>query len=66
MLKLSAREQEVLILYLKEGRLRPVAQTLGLSVHTIRHQRASAMKKLGVHNSTQLTRTAIEKGLVKS
>ena len=65
MLKLTAREQEVLNLYVREGRLRPVAQALGLSLHTVRHQRESLMKKLGVRNSAQLTLAAIQKGLVK-
>jgi DNA-binding NarL/FixJ family response regulator len=66
MRKLSPREQEVLVLYVEKGRLKPVAETLGRSVHTIRHQRASFMRKLGARNSVELTWLAIQKGLVKS
>jgi len=53
------------MMYLAQGQLKRVAETLGRSVHTIRHQHASAMRKLGVRNSVELTLFAIQKGLVK-
>ena len=65
MVRLSPREREVLMLYLAKGQLKRVAETLGRSVHTIRHQHASAMRKLGARNSVELTLLAIQKGLVK-
>ncbi len=65
MQKLSPREQQVLALYLKEGRLQPVADALDLSINTVRNQRTSLMKKLGARTSVELTLSAIKKGLVE-
>ncbi len=65
MMKLSPREREVLALYVAEGQLRRVAEALGRSIYTIRHQHASAMRKLGARNSVELTILALQKGLVK-
>lgn len=65
MVKLSPREHEVLALLMREGRLKPVAEALDLSINTVRNQRASLMRKLGAKNSVELTLSAIRKGLVE-
>ncbi len=41
------------------------AEAMGRSLYTIRHQHESAMRKLGAHNSVELTLLAVLKGLVK-
>jgi DNA-binding CsgD family transcriptional regulator len=63
-IKLSAREQEVLTLYVQKGRLKLVADELGVSIGTIRSQKGNIMRKLGASNSVQLTAAAIRRGLV--
>ena len=65
MMKLSPREREVLALYIAEGQLKRVAEMLGRSIYTIRHQHESAMRKLGARNAVELTQRAIQKGWVK-
>ena len=65
MIKLSPREREVVALYVAEGQLKRVAEALGRSVHTIRHQHDSAMRKLGARNAVELTLLAVQKGLVQ-
>ena len=64
MIKLSPREQEVLTLYVQHGRLKPVAEALGVSVSTVKAQKRTLMKKLDAGNSTEMTTTAIKRGLV--
>ncbi len=65
MMKLSPREREVLTLFVEEGRLKPVAETLGRSMHTIQSHKSSIMRKLGAKNSVEMICSAIRKGLVK-
>ena len=65
MIRLSPREREVLALYVVEGELKRVAEMLGRSIYTIRHQHESVMLKLGARNAVELTFLAIQKGLVK-
>ena len=64
MIKLSAREQQVLALFVQKGRLQLVADELGVSLGTIRSQKESIMRKLGAGNAVQLTAAAIKRGLV--
>ncbi len=65
MIKLSPREREVLALYIAEGQLKRVAEVMGRSLYTIRHQHESVMRKLGARNAVELTILALQKGLVK-
>jgi len=62
--KLTPREAEVLSLYLREGDLTKVAETLGVSINTVKTQRAAIMRKLAVKNAVKLTLSAIRRGLV--
>lgn len=62
---LTAREGEVLKL-LAEGRtVRSVAQILGLSVKTVDAHKFNLMRKLGIHNKTELVLWAIQRDIVK-
>lgn len=63
-LKLTIREQTLLKL-LSEGKTNnDIAKTLFLSHRTIENNRLSLYQKLGVHNSAELIKVAIEKGLI--
>lgn len=61
---LTRRECEVVSLLAEGGRNRELASTLGISVKTVEHHRASAMRKLGVRGVSSLVREAIRLGLV--
>jgi two-component system response regulator NreC len=62
---LTAREREVLKL-LAEGRtVRTTADILGLSVKTVDAHKFNLMRKLGLHNKTELVMWAIQKRVVK-
>lgn len=62
---LTAREREVLKL-LAEGRtVRAVAAILGLSIKTVDAHKFNLMRKLGIHNKTELVIWAIQKKVVK-
>jgi len=62
---LTAREREVLKL-LAEGRtVRAVAKVLGLSVKTVDAHKFNLMRKLGIHNKTELVMWAIQRRIVK-
>lgn len=62
---LSDREREVLNLIAHGHTNQKVADQLGLSVKTIESYRARLMEKLGLANRADLTRLAIETGLLK-
>ncbi len=64
MIKLSPREAECIVRYLKEGRLKPVAEQMGVSIYTARRQKENAMRKLGATNSAELFSLALKRGLV--
>jgi DNA-binding NarL/FixJ family response regulator len=63
-LKLTVREQTLLKL-LSEGKTNnDIAKALFLSHRTIENNRLSLYQKLGVHNSAELIKVAIEKGMI--
>ncbi len=64
--KLSAREKEVLGLIAQGHTNQAVAGQLDVSVKTIESYRSRLMDKLGLHNRADLTRFALEQGLLKS
>ena len=64
--KLSAREREVLGLISQGHTNQAVADQLDVSVKTIESYRSRLMEKLGLQNRADLTRFAIEQGLLKS
>jgi two-component system response regulator NreC len=63
---LSAREREVLVLLAEGHTNRAIAERLGLSVKTVESYRARLLQKLGLGSRAELTRLAIDLGLVGS
>ena len=62
--RLSAREQEVFPL-LAEGQSQyDIAEKLHVSPYTVRTYRQRIMRKLDIHNGTELLRYALRKGLI--
>jgi two-component system response regulator NreC len=64
--KLSAREKEVLGLIAQGHTNQAVADQLEVSVKTIESYRSRLMEKLGFQNRADLTRFAVEQGLLSS
>ena len=64
--KLSEREREVLTLVAGGMTNQAAADQLGLSVKTVESYRARLMEKLGLSNRAELTRLAIECGLLQA
>ena len=63
---LSDREREILI-FLAEGQsLKDIATRLNLSVKTIDAHKVNLMRKLDLHDRSELIRYAIRKGLVEA
>lgn len=62
--KLTAREREVLQLLAEGCSNRQIAEQLHLSLKTVGVHRLNLMKKLDVHDITELTKYAIRKGLI--
>jgi DNA-binding NarL/FixJ family response regulator len=61
---LTLREREVLKLVGEAKENKYIAEFLSLSVKTVEKHRSNLMLKLDMHNASQLTAYAIEKGLV--
>ena len=61
---LTPREREVLVLVAEGHTNREVAELLGISHKTVDYHRTNVMRKLDVHNRTELTRYAIRRGLM--
>ncbi|NHV29823.1 response regulator transcription factor [Burkholderia sp. D-99] len=61
--KLSAREIEVIRLYLSGVPIKTIAQRLSKGKQTVSAQKISAMKKLGVNNDVELVQRAAGLGL---
>jgi two-component system response regulator NreC len=64
--KLSAREKEVLGLIAQGHTNQAVADQLDVSVKTIESYRSRLMEKLGLQNRADLTRFAVEQGLLST
>jgi DNA-binding NarL/FixJ family response regulator len=47
------------------GSNRQIAETFGISEHTVKNHLKNILQKLHLDNRVQLTRYALEKGLVK-
>jgi two-component system response regulator NreC len=61
---LTDRERQVLKLVAEGRSNKEVAATLDISVKTAMTHREHVMKKLGLHNRTELTRFAIRRGVI--
>jgi two-component system response regulator NreC len=62
--RLTLREKEVLRLTAEGKTAREMAEMLHLSMKTIEKHRASVMRKLKLHNLSELIKYAIRKGLI--
>lgn len=63
--RLTQREREVLKLLAEGSSNKDVASVLGISVKTAMTHRENLMKKLGLHNRTELVKFAVRHGVVK-
>lgn len=61
---LTSRERELLALVAEGKTNRQIADLLCISVSTVQAHRLNLMKKLGLHDRTQLVRYAIRSGLI--
>lgn len=61
---LTYREREILKLVAEGHANKHIAEFLSLSVKTVEKHRSNLMKKLNLHNASNLTAYAIEKGLL--
>jgi DNA-binding NarL/FixJ family response regulator len=61
---LTPREKEILLEVARGQTNRDIAQTLGLSEHTVKNHLKNILQKLHLGNRVQLTRYAYESGLV--
>lgn len=64
--KLTDREREILQLIAEGYSTREIAQLLHISEKTVRAHRTNLMSKLDVHNTAELVRYAIRKGVIRS
>jgi DNA-binding NarL/FixJ family response regulator len=62
--QLTPRQREILRLIAEGYRTREIAQMLGVSVKTVETHRTQLMQRLDLHNIADLTRLAMEVGLV--
>ncbi|HJR76325.1 MAG TPA: LuxR C-terminal-related transcriptional regulator [Nitrospiraceae bacterium] len=63
---ITSREQQVLQLVWNGFMNRDIGQRLKISVRTVEAHRSSMMLKMGVSNTAQLLRQAIQLGLLKT
>lgn len=62
---LTPREEEVVKLAAESHTNREIAEILSLAEKTVENHRASAMRKLGLRDRTELVRYAIRRGLIE-
>jgi DNA-binding NarL/FixJ family response regulator len=63
-LRLSARERQILQLTAEGKSRKEVAHTLGISEKTVAFHKNNLTRKLGLRSTAQLTRYALEEGLI--
>lgn len=61
---LSEREREVLIMLARGDTYQQIAEALFISPKTVDYHRTNLMRKLGLNNRAELTRFAVERGLL--
>ncbi|MBM3776061.1 MAG: response regulator transcription factor [Acidobacteria bacterium] len=62
---LTAREKEVLKLLAEGQSVKEIASSLNLSVKTVEAHKFNLMRKLDIHNKTQLVQYAIQKKIIR-
>jgi DNA-binding NarL/FixJ family response regulator len=63
-LRLSAREREILQLIAEGHAAKDIAYVLDISVKTVAFHRENIKRKLGLRTTAELTKHAIEQGLI--
>lgn len=63
--QLTPREKEVLELLAQGNSNEEIAEMLSISKHTVARHRENLMRKLELHNRSELVKYAIRKGLIK-
>jgi len=63
-LRLTPRQREVLQLVAEGRSTKEIAGVLGLSVKTVEFHKSALMQKLRLHTTAELTKYAIERGLI--
>jgi DNA-binding NarL/FixJ family response regulator len=63
-LRLSARERQILQLIAEGRAAKQIAHLLNISIKTVAFHRENVKRKLGVRSTAELTRHALEQGLV--
>jgi len=61
---LTTREHEILVAVAKGETTDEIAKNLYISKHTVSRHRENLMRKLGLHNRSELVKYAIRKGLI--
>jgi two-component system response regulator NreC len=61
---LTQREQEILVALASGESSDDIANRLSISKHTVARHRENLMRKLGLHNRSELVKYAIRKGLI--
>ena len=61
---LTEREREVLLYLTKGCTNKEIADILCISIKTVDYHRANIMRKLGINNRVELTKYAMQKGLI--
>lgn len=64
--QLTSREREILQLVAEGYSNKELCSRLGISLRTVENHRHNLMRKLGAHNSADLTREAFRMGLVRN
>lgn len=62
--ELTERELELVGLIAEGKKNKEIAELLSISIHTVQSHRLNLMKKLDIHDSGQLVRYAIRRGLI--
>ncbi len=62
--ELTERELELVSLIAEGKKNKEIAELLSISIHTVQSHRLNLMKKLDIHDSGQLVRYAIRRGLI--
>lgn len=63
---LTTREREIIQLVAEGLTNQEIADHLSLSVHTVRTHRGNLMEKLGLHSQSEVTRYAIQVGIIQA
>ena len=63
---MTAREREILAMIAAGQSNKRIALTIGRSVKTVEKHRANLMRKLGLHNAADVTRFALNSGILSN